>query len=156
MRVETAFCFRGWYLLVWVMSPELSPKADKSEMMVMVISAEDIGLPCKAQDPACGLNEIQYWGVFRVHWWDSPSRDLYARIPSLELLLSWAWNTYWEVSTCEMVVRVGCTEAQECWDSIVRYQMSLGNTRLGCKCLKQFEHSSSFFPPTDTCILYNI
>lgn len=57
MRVETAFCFRGCYLLMWVVPPELSPEADKSELLVNV---EDIGLPCKAQDPVCGvLHEIQ-------------------------------------------------------------------------------------------------
>lgn len=66
MKVETAFCFRRWCLLMWVVPPELSPKADKSELLV---SVEDIGLPYKAQGPVCGvLHEIHCWDVFRVHW----------------------------------------------------------------------------------------
>lgn len=37
---------------MWVVPPASSPKADKSELLV---SAEDIGLPYKAQDPVCAF-----------------------------------------------------------------------------------------------------
>lgn len=66
----------------------------------------------------------------------SPSGDLGTRMPQ-----SCEHEVGTEGSACVLVVSLGCTEAQECWDPIVRYHMSLRNVRLGCKCLKQLEHS---------------
>lgn len=144
MRVETAICFRGCCQFLWVVPPVLGPKADKSELLVIL---ENIGLLQKAQDPVGGvLHETQCWGVFRMHplaW--ALQETLVPGCLAWGTAWLWAWSRYWELSMCEMVVSLGCTEAQECWGPIVRYHVSLGNIRLGCKCLKQLEHPPSFF-----------
>lgn len=80
-RVETAICFRGCCLLLWVVPWVLGPKADKSRLLVIL---ESIGLLYKAQVPAFGaLHEnsmLRYIQSAPTRL--SPSGYLGARMPS--------------------------------------------------------------------------